>query len=179
MFRFVAPQLRHFGTFIGLSLSTLCIVPSLMPNAAFAAVESSNMPPAIAQSYLYDEMDYLSQSGKHWIEIDLTNQRLSAWEGEYRAYAVIVSTGKDETPTPTGIFSIYAKAAETVMEGEDYNIPDVPYAMFYDGNYAIHGAYWHNAFGIPISHGCTNVAVDHAAWLYDWAYVGMPVVVHY
>ena len=63
------------------------------------------------------------------------------------------------------------------MVGEDYNVPDVPNVMYYSGNYAIHGAYWHRSFGIPISHGCTNVAPDHAAWLYRWAAVGTPVVV--
>jgi lipoprotein-anchoring transpeptidase ErfK/SrfK len=63
------------------------------------------------------------------------------------------------------------------MQGEDYNVPDVPHAMYYSGNYAIHGAYWHNSFGIPVSHGCINVAPDHAAWLFNWATVGTPVVV--
>jgi lipoprotein-anchoring transpeptidase ErfK/SrfK len=50
--------------------------------------------------------------------------------------------------------------------------------MYYDGGMAIHGAYWHNLFGNPVTHGCTNVAVNHAKWLFEWASVGTPVVVH-
>ena len=136
-------------------------------------------PTQLAQNYLWDEMDYLKTTTERWIEINLSTQRLIAWEGGTSVYAVIVSTGQAATPTPTGIFSIYTTYEVTRMQGEDYDVPDVPYAMFYDGNYAIHGAYWHNSFGVPVSHGCTNVAVDHAAWLYNWASIGSPVVVHY
>lgn len=50
--------------------------------------------------------------------------------------------------------------------------------MYYDGGYAIHGAYWHHNFGTPVSHGCINVAVDHAEWLYNWASIGTSVVIH-
>ncbi len=120
----------------------------------------------------------LQQSNQRWIEIDLSRQRLIAWEGGYPVYAVIVSTGKASTPTPTGSFTIQSKHLETRMQGPGYNVPDVPYTMYYYGGYAIHGAYWHNRFGTPVSHGCTNVAVDHAQWLFDWASVGTPVVVH-
>jgi lipoprotein-anchoring transpeptidase ErfK/SrfK len=65
------------------------------------------------------------------------------------------------------------------MQGPGYDVPDVPFTMYYYRGYAIHGAYWHNNFGTPVSHGCTNVAVNHAEWLFDWADVGTPVVVHY
>jgi lipoprotein-anchoring transpeptidase ErfK/SrfK len=64
------------------------------------------------------------------------------------------------------------------MRGADYDLPNVPYVMFYQGNYAIHGAYWHYQFGTPVSHGCVNVAVNHASWLFDWASVGTPVVIN-
>jgi lipoprotein-anchoring transpeptidase ErfK/SrfK len=64
------------------------------------------------------------------------------------------------------------------MTGPDYDVPDVPYTMYYDGGMAIHGAYWHSLFGNPVTHGCTNVAVNHAKWLFEWASVGTPVVVH-
>jgi lipoprotein-anchoring transpeptidase ErfK/SrfK len=63
------------------------------------------------------------------------------------------------------------------MQGQDYDVPDVPYTMYYSGNYAIHGAYWHNQFGTPVSHGCVNVAVDHAEWLFNWTALGTPVIV--
>jgi lipoprotein-anchoring transpeptidase ErfK/SrfK len=138
---------------------------------------------AIAQTSLRDssvrnqEIDRLKRSGQRWIEINRRNQTLMAWQGNKQVYSVIVSTGKSTTPTPSGIFKIQVKYPTSRMQGEDYNVPDVPNVMFYSGNYAIHGAYWHRSFGIPISHGCTNVAPDHAAWLYKWASVGTPVVV--
>ncbi len=120
----------------------------------------------------------LQQSEERWISIDLSTQRLIAWEGNKAVYAVIVSTGKASTPTRLGTFRIYTKYPTTRMTGPGYDVPDVPYTMYYDGGMAIHGAYWHNMFGTPVSHGCTNVAVNHAKWLFDWASVGTPVVVH-
>ena len=120
----------------------------------------------------------LQQSKERWISIDLSTQRLIAWEGNKAVYAVIVSTGKTSTPTRLGTFRVYTKYRSTRMTGPGYDVPDVPYTMYYDGGMAIHGAYWHNRFGTPVSHGCTNVAVNHAKWLFDWASVGTPVVVH-
>lgn len=138
---------------------------------------------AIAQSSSWSQsnrsrdIERLKRSGQRWIEIRVRSQRLLAWQGNQLIYAVVVSTGKSATPTPTGLFAVQAKYPTAKMQGEDYNVPDVPNVMYYSGNYAIHGAYWHRSFGIPISHGCTNVAPDHAAWLYRWAAVGTPVVV--
>ncbi|TYQ30136.1 L,D-transpeptidase [Pseudanabaena sp. UWO310] len=123
------------------------------------------------------DIERLKRSGQRWIEIRLRSQTLLAWQGNKQVYAVVVSTGKSDTPTPTGIFAVQAKYPTARMQGEDYNVPDVPNVMYYSGNYAIHGAYWHRSFGIPISHGCTNVAPDHAAWLYRWAPIGTPIVV--
>ena len=91
---------------------------------------------------------------------------------------VKVSTGKESTPTLPGIFSIESKRPLDRMRGEDYDVPDVPYAMYYDQGYAIHGAYWHRKFGTPMSHGCINVSVDHAEWLFEWASEGTTVVIH-
>ncbi|MGB3534318.1 MAG: L,D-transpeptidase [Microcoleaceae cyanobacterium] len=120
----------------------------------------------------------LQQSAERWIEIDLSRQRLIAWEGNKVVYAVVVSTGKASTPTRLGTFAVQTKHEVARMRGYDYDVPDVPYTMYYDGGMAIHGAYWHNRFGTPVSHGCTNVAVNHAKWLFEWASVGTPVVVH-
>ena len=125
------------------------------------------------------EPDFIfNNSEQRWLEIDLSDQRLFAWEGNTRVHAVIVSTGKSSTPTRTGKFTIQQKIPQQRMQGAGYNLPNVPHVMYYSGNYAIHGAYWHNNFGIPVSHGCINVAPDHARWFYDWASVGTPVVIH-
>ena len=126
-----------------------------------------------------ESMSELKVSNTRWIEINLSTQRLIAWDGGEPVYAVIVSTGTYDNPTLTGTFAIQSMHDVARMQGEDYDIDDVPYVMYYDGSYGIHGTYWHNNFGTPMSHGCVNVAVDHAEWLYYWASIGTPVVVHY
>ena len=63
------------------------------------------------------------------------------------------------------------------MRGPGYDTPDVPWTMYYSGSFAIHGAYWHDNFGTPVSHGCVNLRVPEAQALYDWSSVGTRVVV--
>lgn len=119
----------------------------------------------------------LQQSNQRWLQIDLSSQRLTAWEGNTPVYAVIVSTGKPSTPTVTGVFAIQSMHRTARMRGADYDVPNVPWTMYFYRGYAIHGAYWHHNFGTPVSHGCVNVAVDHAQWFFNWADLGTPVVV--
>lgn len=123
------------------------------------------------------QIDDLRHSNVRWIDIDLSDQRLNAWEGDTLVFSAAVSTGRSDEPTPTGFFAVQDKVEKAWMKGETYDIPNVPYAMFYSGNYAIHGAYWHEQFGSPVSSGCINLPIDQAAWLYNWAEVGTPVVV--
>lgn len=123
-------------------------------------------------------MSSLKRTGTRWIEVNLSRQRLIAWEGQVPVYAVVVSTGTSAHPTLPGTFEIQSKHRTARMRGDDYDVPDVPYTMYYDGGYAIHGAYWHRSFGTPVSHGCVNVAVNHARWLFNWATIGTPIVVH-
>ncbi len=115
--------------------------------------------------------------GRRWIQVDLSSQRLVAWEGKKRVYSYRISSGKRSTPTRLGTFAIQRKYRSTRMRGRDYNVPNVPHAMYYSGGYAIHGAYWHNRFGRPVSHGCVNLPVGAARRLYSWAPVGTKVVV--
>lgn len=115
------------------------------------------------------------------IEIDLTNQHLYAFEDNTVVYSFPVSTGKWGR-TPTGDFTIWIKLSYTRMKGGNkllgtyYDLPNVPSTMyFYNAQvpkargYGIHGAYWHNNFGHPMSHGCINLSVADAKILYDWA----------
>jgi lipoprotein-anchoring transpeptidase ErfK/SrfK len=93
-----------------------------------------------------------------------------------------VSTGKPGFETPLGTYAIMNKIPSQTMEGvlggEYYNVPDVPWVMYFtEGGVALHGAYWHSDFGTPVSHGCVNLPMDVAEWLYDWAPVGTPVLV--
>lgn len=111
------------------------------------------------------------------IEIDLSEQRLRAWEGKKLIYTTRISSGKRSTPTPLGTYRINAKYRTNRMRGRGYDIPNVPYAMYFHRGYAIHGAFWHNRFGTPVSHGCVNLPVKQARRLYNWANVGTLVVV--
>ena len=119
-----------------------------------------------------------SQTEK-WIEIDLSSQRLYAHVGQQTVMTAVVSTGTRYYPTVRGRFRIYAKYRATRMTGPGYDLPNVPWTMYFYGGYAIHGAYWHNNFGTPMSHGCVNMKIPEAKRLYDWAPKGTLVVVHY
>ncbi|MCB0054699.1 MAG: L,D-transpeptidase, partial [Caldilineaceae bacterium] len=101
----------------------------------------------------------------------------TAWQGDVPIFETTVSTGKPGFRTLPGTFAVYRKYEETRMRGIDYDTPDVPWTMYYDGSFAIHGAYWHNNFGTPVSHGCVNLRVPEAKALFEWADVGTEVVV--
>jgi lipoprotein-anchoring transpeptidase ErfK/SrfK len=103
-----------------------------------------------------------------WIEVDLTNQALYAYEGETRVFTATVSTGKGNTPTAQGKFRIQRKYESQLMSGPGYYLPNVPYIMYFHYNFALHGAYWHDKWGTPTSHGCVNLKREDAKWLYDW-----------
>jgi len=113
-----------------------------------------------------------------WIDISLSRQTLTAYEGDRPVLQAVASTGTNRYPTPTGRFAIQRKYRYTHMSGPGYSLPNVPYAMFFYRGYAIHGTYWHNNFGTPMSHGCINMRTDQAGWLFNWAPVGTPVVIH-
>ncbi len=117
-----------------------------------------------------------------WIDVDLNTQLLTAYEGDMPIYSSYISSGTSETPTITGQYRTYVKYETQDMNGYligyDYYLQDVPHVMYFYGNFAIHGAYWHNSFGVPTSHGCINVNPVDAGWLYDWAPVGTTVNVH-
>jgi len=116
-------------------------------------------------------------SGK-WIEIDLSRQTLTAYVGRTAVFSTLVSTGLPRTPTPQGRFRIRYKARSQSMSGPGYYFPGVPWVMSFYGSYSIHGTYWHNNFGHPMSHGCVNMRPSEAQWLYNWAPIGTPVIVH-
>ncbi len=118
-------------------------------------------------------------SGERWIDGDLSNQKLVAYEGDTPVYWVTVSTGLPGTPTVTGQYRIYVKYPAQTMSGPGYYLQDVPYVMYFYEGYGIHGTYWHHNFGHPMSHGCVNTPTPDAQWLYNWADVGTLVNVHY
>jgi len=120
-----------------------------------------------------------SGNGARWIDVDLTNQRVYAYEGDVVVNSFIVSTGTWQTPTVTGQYNIYVKYSSAKMSGPGYYLPNVPYIMYFYGGYGLHGTYWHNNFGTPMSHGCVNLRTEDAGWLFGWASVGTLVNIHY
>ncbi|MBX3082681.1 MAG: LysM peptidoglycan-binding domain-containing protein [Anaerolineae bacterium] len=117
-------------------------------------------------------------SGKVILVI-LSQQRTYAYEDGRLLRAVTVSTGLPGTPTVTGEYRIYVKYDAQLMTGPGYYLPNVPYVMYFYRGYGLHGTYWHNNFGHPMSHGCVNLPTDEARWFYNWAPVGTKVVVRW
>jgi lipoprotein-anchoring transpeptidase ErfK/SrfK len=117
-------------------------------------------------------------SDPRWIEVDVSEQWLTAYEGGTPVFGAPVSTAGPGYSTPRGEFAIQVKYRWTYMAGADYYYDDVPCAMYFADYLAIHGTYWHNDFGTPASHGCVNIAVPNACWLFDWASVGTGVWIH-
>ncbi len=114
-----------------------------------------------------------------WISVDLFEQTLVVFERGQPVYATLVSSGKTPFITNLGLFQIYHKPPRAPMEGASlddrsdyYLLENVPWTMYFDGNISLHGAYWHDRFGYPQSHGCVNLAPGDAHWLFDWSEYG-------
>jgi lipoprotein-anchoring transpeptidase ErfK/SrfK len=116
------------------------------------------------------------------IQVDLSTQTIFAYQDNKLIYQFPISSGR-WYPTPTGTFKPWAKIPSTRMTGGNpaigtyYNLPGVPYVVYFYQGYAIHGAYWHNNFGHPMSHGCINVAVNNAALLYKFIDYDTPITI--
>lgn len=110
-----------------------------------------------------------------WIEIDLSEQKLTAHEGDKIIYTFLISSGK-WAPTPTGEFRIWIKLRYALMKGGKkelgtyYYLPNVPYTQYFYKGYGVHGTYWHNNFGQPMSHGCVNLSIPDAEKLFYWTH---------
>ncbi len=114
------------------------------------------------------------------IVVDLSHQMLYAYQDGVLIRAILVSTGLPGSPTVTGDYNVYVKYTAQRMVGPGYDLPDVPYVMYFYQGYGLHGTYWHHNFGHPMSHGCVNLPTPDAEWLYDnFVEVGTPVHVEY
>lgn len=121
------------------------------------------------------------------ITVDISKQMLYAWEGGKIQYQTKVSTGMRLTLTVKGSFQILSKIPLQDMRGPSpykniypsgkYLLKNVPNIMYFYQGYAIHGTYWHNSFGRVASHGCVNVPLESASWLFNWANIGTRVEV--
>jgi lipoprotein-anchoring transpeptidase ErfK/SrfK len=120
-----------------------------------------------------------------WIEINLDEQTIAVYQGNQLTFATLTSTGVENLWTRPGLFQVYYKTPSEDMTGateadrsDFYYIEDVPWTMYFDEDRALHGAFWHDFFGYPNSHGCVNLPVGDAHWLFDWAVEGDYVYVY-
>lgn len=112
-----------------------------------------------------------------WIAVDLYEQTLVAYENDTPIYATLISSGLQEWPTREGLFQIWGRHEQTPMSGAEgapdfYYLEEVPWTMYYDGEIALHGTYWHDGFGYRHSHGCVNLTITDSHWLYEWTAEG-------
>ena len=126
-----------------------------------------------------------------WIDVNLTLQEVTAYEADTPVYAAATSSGRPGWETPVGVFHILRRVANETMDsnsllGKDaarasYHVENVRWTQYItNGGVALHENYWRDPalFGIPSSHGCLGLQTDDAAWFWNWAAVGTPVVVH-
>ncbi len=109
-----------------------------------------------------------------WIDVNLTQQTVAAYEGDRLVFATLMSSGKEPTPTKEGFFHVYEKKIGEFMAGgwkdnDPYWLEEVPWTMYFTERYALHGAYWHDKFGEVLSHGCVNLSPEDAKFLFTWA----------
>jgi len=118
-----------------------------------------------------------------WIDVNLTTQTLIAYEGNFPVFETLISSGLAQHATVTGQFRVWLRFEAQTMDGSrlgyDYYLENVPYVMYFFEDYAIHGTFWHNNFGNPMSHGCVNMETGDAGWIFNWSEMGTVVNVHY
>jgi hypothetical protein len=170
-------------------------IGSLPPRAVVAVVETARSADGAAHGHRIGEHRWVRahdlrlaelkaappQIGplERWVDIDLDRQVLVAYEGERPVYATLVSSGSGKYPSATGVFRMFAKLAETDMNGQmgdeaPYSVATVPWTQFYSRDLALHTSYWHDRFGEPRSHGCINLAPIDARFLYFWSEPSVP-----
>jgi hypothetical protein len=129
------------------------------------------------------------KNGERWLDVNVSKQTLVAYDGEKPVFATLVSSGEaglddadKTTATKRGIFRIHTKHVSSTMSsdevGEEFELRDVPYVQYFEQGYALHGAYWHDRFGTPKSHGCINLSPEDARRLFFFTEPALPVGWH-
>ncbi|WP_022868550.1 L,D-transpeptidase [Schaalia vaccimaxillae] len=135
-----------------------------------------------------ENLVYQAGEGEKWIDLNLSSNTVTAYEGGKAVGGPFYMVpGAPETPTVTGTYHVYLKYQKQTMrglnvDGSKYVTPDVPWVSYFTGSYAFHGAPWRSSFGWSGpggSHGCVNMQVDAAKFIYDWSEMGTVVVSHY
>jgi len=108
-----------------------------------------------------------------WISVNLYEQVLVAYDEDMPVFATLISSGLPKWDTNEGLFHIWARVRNDTMSGamgrpDFYVVPDVPWVMYFDKDISLHGTYWHDGFGYRHSHGCVNLSITDARWLFQW-----------
>lgn len=130
-------------------------------------------------------LPWFAHKGARWIDVGLLSQTVVLYEGTRPVYVTLTSTGRDgigdpakTLSTPQGTFRVYQKHITTKMDSDEadseFELRDVPWVMYFKGGYAIHGAYWHDDFGRPRSHGCINLSPIDARYVFRWSLPDVP-----
>ncbi|HSQ16159.1 MAG TPA: L,D-transpeptidase [Anaerolineales bacterium] len=174
-----SPTLTPTATFTPTATPTVTPTPTPTdtPTPQPTDTPEPTEPPEPEEPPSYGEYPPVSNSDR-WIDVDLSEQRTYAYEGDELINSFLVSTGTYWYPTVTGQYYIYVKYEATLMVGPGYYLPNVPYTMYFYEGYALHGTYWHDNFGVPMSHGCINLRTEDAEWLFYFAEVGTLVNIH-
>lgn len=128
-----------------------------------------------------NETEFATAATERRVEVDLSAQTLYMFENDKVVRSFPISSGLSETPTEQGRFRVFAFVPIQDMgcfPGAPYCTADIPWVAYFNGDQAFHGAYWHNNFGNPMSHGCVNMPPSTAKALYDWLDVGTEVWIH-
>jgi lipoprotein-anchoring transpeptidase ErfK/SrfK len=180
------PQLASAG----LAKATYTPSPTITPTATQTPTSTATptetlvpSPTATRTARPYVSFKYatspeeLADEGR-WIDVDLSEQLVTAYDDATPIQSFIVSTGTWRHPTVTGQFRIYVKYRSTTMAGPGYYLTGVPFTMYFYKGYSLHGTYWHDNFGTPMSHGCINMRTPEAEWVFNFASIGTLVNVH-
>ena len=151
--------------------ATATITPT--PTATLSPTPTHTPSPTPTPEWVTAAYRPLPLEGK-WIEVDLTQQMLWAYEGGEVVFSTDISSGAPGTATRVGRYRIQTKHVSQHLVGAGYSLPDVPHIQYYSGAFAIHGAYWHDDFGTPVSHGCVNLRLEDAEWLFEWTDPAVP-----
>ncbi len=159
-------------------IPTFTSMPTFTPTPTFVPTTTPTATPAptsTATRVVPGEPSMTTSLGTKWIDIQLSTQTLTAYEGDTAVHSALVSTGIPGLPTPRGEYTILLKVRSQTMSGVGYRLPNVEFVSYFYKGYAIHGTYWHNNFGQPMSHGCVNMTNADAQWIFEWAPVGTRV----
>lgn len=153
--------------------------PTNTPTPTITPTPTPTQKPNTYPSFIKSVLPSGVYPDERWFDLNLSTQRMYAYDGDKLIKTFVVSTGLPGTPTVTGRFRIYVKYVATLMTGPGYYLPNVPWTMYFYNSYGIHGTYWHNNFGYPMSHGCVNMKNEDAEWSFNFADVGTLVNIHY